>query len=260
MYRKPAVWAETAQALIAATDLRPGMRVLDIGSGAGGTMFPALNRIGPTGSIVGIEVDEEWVRWLQKEISRRAIGNAGNLLMDGRSISFPDASFDAVIVGLVGLDNDYDFDTDRVLNDAPLLREAFRVLKPGCALCTSNWLWQEDNDWMGELVRRRLPDCTKRGYSPGSGDGYVRLLEFTGFEGIRLTQFEGRYTYEDPAEWAACVAGMWEEEIARIRAAPETLVSFERDVFGLLADHVDSEGRIAYTRSAILVAGRRPLA
>lgn len=259
-YREPAVWVETAQALIATTELRPGMRVLDIGSAGGGTLFPAFDRIGPTGSIVGIEVEEDWVEWLRKEISRRAIASAEILLMDGRSMSFPDVSFDAVIVGLVGLDNDYDFDTDRILNDAPLMRETFRVLKPGCTLYTSNWLWQEDNEWMGELVRRRLPDCTKRGYFAGTGEGYVRLLEFAGFKEIRLAHFEGTYTYENPAEWAACVAYMWEEEIERIKADPETLSSFERDAFELLAGHVDSEGKVAYTRSAILVTARRPLA
>jgi len=259
-YREPAVWVETAQALIAATELRPGMRVLDIGSAGGGTLFPALDRIGPTGSIVGIEVEEDWVAWLQKEISKRAIENVENLLMDGRSMSFPAASFDAVILGLVGLDTDYDFDSDRILNDAPLMRETFRVLKPGGNLYTSNWLRQEDNDWMAELIRRRLPDCAKRGYFAGTGEGYVRLLESTGFEEIRLRQFEGRYTYESPAEWAACVACMWEEEVERIKADPETLDSFERDAFGLLAGHVDSEGRIAYTRSAIIVTAQRPLA
>jgi len=259
-YREPAFWVEAAKVLIQRTELRLGMRVLDVGSAGGGTLFPALDRIGATGNIVGIEIEEDWVDWLRNEISQRAIPNAENLLMDGRSMSFPDASFDAVIVGLVGLDDDYDFDSDRILNDAPLMREVFRVLKPGCALYTSNWLWQEDNEWMGELVRRRFPGCTTRGYFAGTREGYVRLLEFAGFEKIRFAQFEGRYTYENSVEWAACVAHMWEEEIERIKADPETLRSFERDAFELLAGHVDSEGRIAYTRSVILVTARRPLA
>ena len=41
---------------------------------------------------------------------------------------------------------------------------------------------------------------------------------------------------------------------------PRDLSSFERDALGLLAGHVDSEGRIAHTRSAILVTAWRPLA
>ena len=55
-YREPAYWQDTAEALIALADLVPGMRVLDVGSAGGGTLFPALGEIGDTGSIVGIEL------------------------------------------------------------------------------------------------------------------------------------------------------------------------------------------------------------
>ena len=257
-YRKPAVWDETARALIDLADLRPGMRVLDVGSAGGGTMFPALDRIGETGSIVGIEVEADWVEWLGNEIARRGIRNAENLLMNGQSMSLPDDAFDAVIVGLVGLDEDYDFEAGRTIDGAPLLREVFRVLKPGCFVYNSNWLWQDDSEWMGELVRRRLPDCVKRGYFPGTRDGYVDLLESVGFEGVHVESFEGHYTFEDPAEWMACVGYCWEEELERIKKAPKVLETFEQDAVDLLAEQVNAEGRLDYSRSAILVSARKP--
>jgi len=137
-YVEPAVWDETARALLALADLRPGMRALDVGSAGGGTMFPALDRIGDAGSIVGIEVEKDWVEWLQKEIAERGIGNAENLLMNGQSMSFPDDAFDVVIMGMVGLDEDYDFETETIINEAPLMREVYRVLKPGHFLYNSN--------------------------------------------------------------------------------------------------------------------------
>lgn len=58
-YKEPPVWDKIAQALIASADLREGMRVLDVGSAGGGTLFPALERLGDTGSIVGVEIEEE---------------------------------------------------------------------------------------------------------------------------------------------------------------------------------------------------------
>jgi SAM-dependent methyltransferase len=259
-YRQSAVWPETAEALIGIADLHPGMRVLDVGSAGGGTMFPALERIEPSGSIVGIEVDEDWVEWLRKRIAERGIENAENLLMNGQSMSFPNASFDAVIVGLVGLDEDYDFQTGEILNEAPLMREVLRVLKPGCYLYNSGWLWQEDNEWLGELVRRHLPDCTKRGYCPGTEEGNLALLQFAGFEEIRATRFEGRYTYRSPAEWMACIGFIWEEELRRVKADPGTLRAFEQDAFVLLAEETDPDGQIVYTRSATLVSARKPAA
>lgn len=257
-YKESAVWEETAQALIEMAGLQAGMRVLDVGSAGGGTLFPALDRIGDAGSIVGIEVEEDWVEWLQKKIAERGIGNAENLLMNGQSMSFPDDGFDAVIMGMVGLDEDYDFENGQIVNGAPLMREVFRVLKPGHFLYNSNWLRQEDNEWMGELVRRHFPDCTKRGYFPGTEDGYVALLEFAGFEDIRVVPFEGHYTFDDPAQWMACVEHVWEEELEQIKAQPDVQRAFEKDAFDLLSNHVNAEGRLAYTRSAILVAARKP--
>ncbi len=258
-YKDSPVWEETARALIAAAELRPGMHVLDVGSAGGGTLFPALDRIGPTGSVVGIEIDEEWVDWLCDEISKRGIRNAQNHLMNGVAMAFPDDSFDAVVMGMVGLDEDYDFVTGRVIDDAPLMREVLRVLRPGQFLHNSNWLRQEDSEWMGELVRRYLPGCTKRGYFPGTAEGYLALLEHVGFETIRAAPFEGRYTYEDPAEWMACIGHVWKEELARITADPETRRAFETDAFALLSRHGDEGGRIAYTRSAILISARKPV-
>jgi SAM-dependent methyltransferase len=257
-YREPAFWHEIAEALIAIADLAPGMRVLDVGSAGGGTLFPALERIGAEGHIIGIEVEEDWVEWLNEEIVKRGIENAENVLMNGQSMSFPDETFDAVIMGMVGLDEDYDFKTGEILNGAPMMREVYRVLKPGHFLHSSNWLWQDDSEWMGELVRRYLPDCTKRGYFRGTEEGYVRLIRTVGFTDVRVKPFEGSYTYEDPAEWMACVGYVWEEELAEIRSDPDVLESFEQDAFDLLADHTNSAGKIEYTRSALLIAARKP--
>jgi len=258
VYREPPVWVETAEALIDFADLKLGMRVLDVGSAGGGTLFPALDRIGQTGSIVGIEVEDDWVEWLRDEIAKRKLENAENLLMNGQSMSFANDSFDAVIMGMVGLDEDYDFDTGVLINDAPLIREVLRVLKPGQILYISNWLWQDDNEWMGQLVRQRLPDCTKRGYFPGTQEGYLNLLKQAGFEDLRFATFQGRYMFAGPAEWMACVEYMWREELEQIKSDTELLRSFERDALDLLESHVNAEGRLPYTRSAVLVAARKP--
>jgi len=259
-YREPAYWDEMANALIARTSLQPGMRVLDVGSAGGGTLFPALERVGKSGSVVGIEMEEDWVEWLQKRISERGISNAENLCMDAQSMSFPDASFDAVIVGLVGLDEDYDFDGGKVINEAPLTSEVFRVLRPGQPLYISDWLLEEDNEWLGELVRRHLPGCTKRGYFPMTGDGFVELLQFVGFEDVHVAQFDGDYTFADPGEWMASIGHIWEEELEAIKADPVTRRAFESDALDLIDKYAGPDGIIPYRRSVVLVSARRPRA
>jgi len=258
-YKEPTVWTEAAEALVASTDLQPGMRVLDLGSANGETLFRALARVGESGRVVGIEVEADWVEWLQQEIAKREISNAENHLMDGRSMHFPDGAFDAVIMGMGGLDDDYDAETATIIDGAPLMCEVRRVLKPGQFVDCSGWLWQEDNEWMGELVRRQFPGCSKRGYFPMTEGDYMDLLAFAGFEEIHTTTFEGHYTFDDPAEWMACVGYMWEAELERIKAQTDTLRAFEQDALDLLAEHEDDTGRIAYTRRAILVSARKPL-
>ncbi len=261
-YDRPAFWDETAEELISMAQLLPGSAVLDVGTGYGGTLFRALDRIGESGRIVGIDVEAECVEWTKKEVAKRGIPNAEILLMNARSMGFPDASFDVAIAGMVGLDEDYDFDVGKTIDGAPMIREIVRVLRHGGRLYTSSWLWQEHLEWMSELVRRHLPDCDKRGrgYFPGTKEGYIDLLSGAGFADIRAVTFDERYTFDDPANWMAAINHIWEPELDRIRALPpERLRRFEEDVFDLLAGHVNKQGKLAYRISAVLVAAQKPV-
>ncbi|MCX6099739.1 MAG: class I SAM-dependent methyltransferase [Candidatus Bipolaricaulota bacterium] len=257
-YREPPCWAETAERLIALAELQAGVSVLDVGTGYGGTLFRALGRVGATGRVVSIDVDDDCIEWTRSEIAKRGITNAEVLRMDARAMDFGDASFDGVVAGLVGLDEDYDFDAGKPIDGAPMIREIFRVLKPGGRLSISDWLWQDDNEWMGELVRRVLLGCRKRGYSRGTTKGQIDVLAGVGFEDVRVITMEGRYTFDDPAEWMAVLKRQWAEELDEIRALPSMLRAFEKDALALLAKHVDEDGKIAYARPTAFVTARRP--
>lgn len=257
-YREPACWAVTAGRLIAVAELPAGATVLDVGTGYGGTLFRALGQVGASGRVVSIDVNEDCTEWTRNEVTKRGITNAEVLRMDAHAMAFADGSFDAVVVGLVGLDDDYDFDAGKPIDGAPMIREILRVLKPGGRASISDWLWQDDNEWMGELVRRYLPGCRKRGYSRGTTQGHIDLLAGVGFEDVQVTTMEGRYTFDDPAEWMAILQRQWAEELDQIRARPEVLRAFERDAFGLLAKHVDEDGKTAYARPTSFVTARKP--
>jgi len=257
-YKESACWAETAERLIALAELQAGASVLDVGTGYGGTLFRALDRVGDTGRVVSIDVDDDCIEWTRSEIAKRGIANGKVLWMNAHAMEFADASFDAVVAGLVGLDEDYDFDAGKPIAGAPMIREIFRVLKPSGRLSISDWLWQDDNEWMGELVRRYLPGCRMRGYSHGTTEGQIDLLAGVGFEDVQVTTMDGHFTFDDPAEWMAVLKRQWAEELDQIRAQPEVLRAFEKDAFGLLAKHVDEDGKIAYARPTAFVTARKP--
>jgi SAM-dependent methyltransferase len=257
-YKEPACWAATAERLIAVAELPAGATVLDVGTGHGGTLFRTLGRVGATGRVVSIDVNENCTEWTRNEITKRGITNAEALRMDAHAMAFADGSFDAVVVGLVGLDDDYDFDAGKPIDGARMICEIYRVLKSGGRASISDWLWQDDNEWMGELVRRYVPGCRKRGYSRGTTQGQVDLLAGVGFEDVQVTTMDGHFTFDDPAEWMAVLIQQWAEELDQIRGQPDMLRAFERDAFGLLAKHVDEEGKVAYARPTAFVTARKP--
>ena len=84
--------------LLRAAHLAPGMRVLDIATGTGLSAEAALAAVGPTGHVVAADISPAMVAK-----ARERLGKAPNVsvsLEDGQALSFPDASFDAVVCNL----------------------------------------------------------------------------------------------------------------------------------------------------------------
>ena len=154
----------------ALAELREGETVLDLGSGGGIDVLLSARRVGPTGKAYGLDMTDEMLALANENKLRAGATNVEFLRGEIESIPLPSGTVDVIISNcVINLSGD----------KREVLREAFRVLKPGGRFAVSDVVVRGD---IPEPVRRSMELWTGCVAGALAEDEFVALLREAGFE------------------------------------------------------------------------------
>ena len=176
----------------ALAELKPGETVLDLGSGGGIDVLLSAKRVGPEGKAYGLDMTPEMLELARRNQARAGVKNVEFLKGHIEDIPLPDNTVDVIISNcVINLSGDKD----------KVLREAFRVLKPGGRFAVSDI-----------VLRRELPEFARKSMALWTGciagalveTDYVAKLRAAGFEAAEVepTRVYTRADVEDLAKQA----------------------------------------------------------
>jgi arsenite methyltransferase len=169
-------------------ELEQGQTVLDLGSGGGIDVLLSARRVGPTGKVYGLDMTDEMLALARENQQKAGATNVEFLKGEIEQIPLPDNSVDVIISNCV-----INLSADK----GQVLREAFRVLKPGGRFAVSD-----------VVVRGEVPAAVRKSMELWVGcvagalheNDYRTYLSDAGFESIDVEPWRV-YEVEDAKQF-----------------------------------------------------------
>lgn len=244
--------------LVADARLRSGMRVLDLGSGTG---YPALlgaQTVGPSGSVIGIDLADQMLDAARRKATSLGLSNVAFRTGDVTTLPFEAASFDAITSRFCLM----------FLPEIPkAATEIARVLKPGGWLAAAVWSTPDKNpsirlsmEAIKQVVELPPPDPAAPGIfrlaKPGDLAG---LLQQAGLTDVTEQEFLAEWSYASAEEYYTSLmelAAPIQNLMAKL--TPDQMQDVKRRLIQAATQYRRGD-RIAFPIAVRMVAARKPV-
>ncbi|MGP9694165.1 class I SAM-dependent methyltransferase [Brachybacterium sp. AOP25-B2-12] len=183
--------------------LRPGQRLLDVGSGAGTITADLVRAVAP-GAVTAVEVGEEAAQLTCAELASQGLTTTEVLVADAHDLPFDDDTFDVVHLHQV---------LQHVADPVAMLAELRRVTRPGGIVAARDadypaFRWFPDVADLDRWLELTVRAARANGGAPDAGRRLLAWAHAAGFEDV--TPGAGTWCYATPADrawWAESWAG-----------------------------------------------------
>lgn len=244
----PALFQQWAPRLVAAAQVERGQRVLDVACGTGVVARTLAERVGPEGSVVGIDINGGMLA-VARQLAPEIVWIEG----PAESLPFDDSTFDAVTsqFGLMFFQD-----------PAGAIREMVRVLRPGGRLAIAVWDTLDNTPGyaaMASLLQRLFGDDTAASlhapYSLGDPEALRSIFDEAGVRGVDVTTHAGTARFPSIRSWVFTdVKGWTAADMVDDDGFARLVSEAERE----LRPFVDARGRVSFSAPAHVATARKP--
>ena len=173
--------------LVAVAGLKPGDHVVDLACGRGAALFPAVEAVGPHGTVTGIDLSPEMVALLAEAVD----GMPGVTVRvgDAQALDDPDGTYDAALCG---------FGIFFLPDPAAALADWRRALRPGGTVGLTTFGGGTGGfPWVGDAVATVLGTEPRTPPAIAHAEALRAALAAAGFTDVRTEQVRHTFTFAD---------------------------------------------------------------
>jgi SAM-dependent methyltransferase len=244
-----------------ALELAPGFRVLDVGCGTGPTTTELGRRVGPTGSVLGLDIAPGMLAVARERAIREGLENVEFRSGDAQADDLGEGSYDAVFS---------QFGVMFFADPPAAFANLRRSLRPGGQIAFACWQDVFQNEWMYVPAGAVMEATGSLPTMPGPGEpgpfslsepGRVdQVLTGAGFESIHVTPSAAEVVLSedrlDLAVHSATNVGAVVEALAQAED-PDVRAEIVAAVRAALDEHVN-DGQLRLASAAFIVTATRP--